>query len=690
MTENWNEKYLKRLLVDMHIPDWNKDFMADYSPERMAELMSRANTDVAQFSGSSCLGLCFWPTKAGYPHKCLNSRDILGSTLKAYNDKGLPTQIFLNTWNRAAYDEHPEWRMVMPDGKGTVDGTYDNGRFGLCCHNSPYGEFFINLLKELVPQYKTDAYWIDMVGWWNVICTCPSCQKKFGRKIPEIIDWNDPEWCAFAKFREDTLNDFVQKIRDTIKGIAPECAVAFQTGSFHMGWSGGGNTPGFYRCGDYLAHDLTGEKFEQIYCSKMYTALSKTHPVEFMVSRCIHLSHHTTSRSMEEVNSIAYAAVANQTSFTLIDAIDPAGTLDDRFYGMAAEVFDKYSKYEKYISSESRPVADCAIYYSQDSQVEVRVSCSTLNSAEAASKIPKRFANIAKALSEKHILFSFADVESDLSCFKAVILSDCCRMSDAECEQIRRYVANGGKIYASADTSLFDPASGKRENFALADVLGVSTDGNVTQQITYIAPTDIESILSRYCRKTFPVMLAGCQTEIKSDTAEILGTLTLPVSEPAEKNRFGSAISNPPVIRTEKAALTRNRYGKGEALYCAGRLEENEYQFQRDIFADITEELSGRMISTDAPAWVETTLFELPSKKCLLLSFLNRPADLPPAPLFNINCTLNLPEKYQVKEILLAPEEKALQFEKTAAGVQFKLDNIQDFELVVITVDIKK
>ena len=67
MITPWNEKNLKRVLVDMHIPDWNSEFMSRFFPEKMAELMKLSGTDVAQISGSSCLGLCFWPTKVGYP-----------------------------------------------------------------------------------------------------------------------------------------------------------------------------------------------------------------------------------------------------------------------------------------------------------------------------------------------------------------------------------------------------------------------------------------------------------------------------------------------------------------------------------------------------------------------------------------------------------------------------------------------
>ena len=685
----WNEKNLKRLLVDMHIPDWNSEFMSQYSAEKMAELMKLSGTDVAQFSASSCLGLCFWPTKVGYPHQCLNGRDLLGDTLRAYREKGMKTQVFLNTWSRRAYDLHPEWRMIMPNGKGTVHNHYwESGRYGLCCPNTGYGDFFIELVKEVVSTYETDGYWFDMVGCWDVICCCPVCRAKFaeqnnGAQIPEKIDWNDPLWNAFAKFREESVNDFVQRIRDVVKTLTPDRTVAFQTGALHAGWNGAGNQPDFYRCGDYLAHDLTGEKFEQIYCSKMYTALTKTHPVEFMVSRCIHLSHHTTSRSQEEISTIAYAAIANQTSFTLIDALDPIGTVDDQFYHNAAVIFKKYGQYGKYIHAATRPVADCAIYYSRDSQLDVRNKGDIFNIEKSLSPNAKRYANIAKTLSEKHILFSFADSESDLSRFPALILSDCSRMSEEECNKIREYVAAGGSLYVSADTSLFDPSKGMRKDFALADLLGVHTHGEITQKVTYIAPRE-NTLPAEYCSYKYPVMLEGAQTKISQDTVEVLGTLTLPCSDALESDRFGSAISNPPWVWTDAPALTINRYGKGKVIYCAGKLEENIYPVHRDLFAGLVTSLSGQMIRTNAAPWVECTLFEYSEEKCFYLSLLNRPADLPPPALYEIKVELTLPQDKKVVSVLLGPDDKEIPFKVVGTTLSITVEKLEEFDVVII------
>ena len=52
-------------------------------------------------------------------------------------------------------------------------------------------------------------------------------------------------------------------------------------------------------------------------------------------------------------------------------------------------------------------------------------------------------------------------------------------MSDAECAEVREDVRRGGSILATGVTSLYDQDGVAREDFALADVLGVSVAGRL-------------------------------------------------------------------------------------------------------------------------------------------------------------------------------------------------------------------
>ena len=64
-----------------------------------------------------------------------------------------------------------------------------------------------------------------------------------------------------------------------------------------------------------------------------------------------------------------------------------------------------------------------------------------------------------------------------LSPYRVLFLSNSACLSEAQCDQIRRFVREGGTLIATYETSLFDEWGQKRENFGLADVFGVNYRG---------------------------------------------------------------------------------------------------------------------------------------------------------------------------------------------------------------------
>ena len=66
-----------------------------------------------------------------------------------------------------------------------------------------------------------------------------------------------------------------------------------------------------------------------------------------------------------------------------------------------------------------------------------------------------------------------------LDAFKLLILADAAALSDAQCAAIREFVSRGGSVLATFATSLYDETGGKRADFGLADLFGVSFAGRI-------------------------------------------------------------------------------------------------------------------------------------------------------------------------------------------------------------------
>jgi beta-galactosidase GanA len=64
----------------------------------------------------------------------------------------------------------------------------------------------------------------------------------------------------------------------------------------------------------------------------------------------------------------------------------------------------------------------------------------------------------------------------NLKPYKLLILPNIAAMSDAQCEQLRKFVESGGSIVATFETSLYDEEGKQRADFGLKDLFGVSFD----------------------------------------------------------------------------------------------------------------------------------------------------------------------------------------------------------------------
>ena len=64
-----------------------------------------------------------------------------------------------------------------------------------------------------------------------------------------------------------------------------------------------------------------------------------------------------------------------------------------------------------------------------------------------------------------------------LAPFRTLILPNLAALSDAQCEQLRQFVARGGGLVATSDTSLADERGVPRKDFGLADLFGASWRG---------------------------------------------------------------------------------------------------------------------------------------------------------------------------------------------------------------------
>jgi hypothetical protein len=226
-----------------------------------------------------------------------------------------------------------------------------------------------------------------------------------------------------------------------------------------------------------------------------------------------------------------------------------------------------------------------------------------------------------------------------------------------------------------------------REDFGLGDVLGVTLKSpSWTAWPHYIAPrTGYEADFGEFSAE-YPAFARTTGQEVGTRPgagSTVLATTTR-VWPPGDSSRFSSIHSNPPWQPTDRPEVVLNRFGQGQAIYCASPLESIESL--GGTVARLVRRLHNHFaFEADAPAAVELTLFHQPERHRYRLSLVNFQKDLPNIPIAEIPVRLRLPEK--VLRIVALPGDRPITHKEADRVVGFvvpRLETLAMFAAIVV------
>ncbi len=632
---NWYQRCYRRLLVDTHIPDWDKSFLARLDGRQYATTIRKADITSTMLYCNSHMGLALYPSKVGPVHKAMGKADFVGEALSECHRKGIAVVAYYSTiFNNALFLQHPDWR-IRPRGGSAI---YRHSRYGVCCPNSPFREFAVAQTGEICRKYPFEGIFFDML-FWPYLCYCKHCQARFkkeeGQSLPTTIDWNNRTWMAFQRARERWMDGHAAELTAIVRETRPSMTVTHQMSPVLHDWRMGMPFSLTDHC-DYTSGDFYGPAAQQSLACKLFESLSRKKPFEFHTSRSLDLRDHVTMKSEIRLETQASLAPAHASAFMFIDAIETDGTLNRGVYDRLGPIFSKLEPYEKYLGGDL--TADVALYVSAESRFDFRengldVDVYTKQADNMAARfgVPHMDAvtGAARALQEAHLPFAVVTrlKLERLRDYRVILLPNVLIMSDEEIAALRDFVAQGGALYASGYSSLVDEKGKVRQDFGLSDVFGVSKKGAMRHELVFFTPKG--PALKRLVAPQEHIIHLGGAIPIKATSAKILATVT-PPWYPADKGTvfkpsFSSIHSTPPGPTGSEPALTWHRHGKGRVCYAAGPIEAEARDINRELVAHLVRELLGSpaQVEADAPRYVELTVFEQPAKSRLNISLVS-------------------------------------------------------------------
>lgn len=669
----WYENNYRRHLCDMHIDDWNDEFLSQFSPEEYFDNLKIANVTSAMLYAQSHAGLCYYPTENGKIHNAFIGReDMMKQLVDMCRKDGIAVTIYYSfIFNSWAANTHPEWRIVSPAAveKRAIGETFssaDVSRYGTCCpNNKEYIKFTLDQVDEICDYFDFDGMFFDML-FWPDLCHCSECQQRFkdetGYDLPTKEDYNDPVWLLHMQKRREWIGGFAQMLADRVKSHVPTASVEHNVAYAALPDAKKGLAEDVLNASDYAGGDIASSIYHQSYTCKFYRNITKNQPFEFMPSRCEpNLSMHTIPKSEDRLLSQVFLSSAHHGATLMIDAIDPVGTLDRRFYERLGKVFERTQPYEKYFSGEM--IEDIGIYYTLRSKFNAHGEVHTNNSA---------CVNTTATMIKKNITCGITGGYHDISDYKILVASCLTEEDKYDYERIIEYVGNGGCLYISGGDC----------HGLIKEFFGGKIVGRTRERVVYIAPKPNSELSTAFgwFNEKYPLHFNGTAPIAEGISDEsVIATLTLPYTLQGT-SAYASIHSDPPGIRTTHPAMAYTTYGKGKVLWSALPIEAIETPYHLgDIFVELLQTAFNlnRTVTSDAPEDVEVIAFR--DENCVTISSVQYCTGAVARHIepFTVTVTSEIPPK----QLLQLPDETNCDFEYVDGRIRYTVDNLNIFDM---------
>jgi hypothetical protein len=456
-----------------------EDDPGKFDPQFWLDYFRRTHSDAVCLSAGGCVA--FYPTDVPYHHRSawLGNLDVFGELVAGCRKQGMV--VIARTDPHATYDDaqaaHPDWIAATADGQPRRH--WASPEMWVTCGLGPYNfEFMTEVKREIMSRYRVDGIFINR---WDGsgMCYCEHCRRNFraatGLELPVSDDPQLPAHRAYVMWRQNRLFDLWRLWDGEVRKINPDSCVIPNTGG------GATSSLDMKRIGE-IAPTLMADRQSRRGLmapwangknAKEFRATMGNKPVVGIFSVGLDEIYRWKDavQNSEETRLWVADGLANgmRPWFTKF-----GGTISDpRWLKPVEEIYGWCRSAEAYLRNE-RPLARVAIVYSQQT-----------GWFHAGKGAPNAIEDAAlgwyQALIEARVPFEMVHDRlldaAHLAPFRTLILPNITALSDAQCGQLREFVARGGGLVATSETSLDDEWGARRADFGLADLLGATWKG---------------------------------------------------------------------------------------------------------------------------------------------------------------------------------------------------------------------
>jgi hypothetical protein len=435
----------------------------------------RVHADGACLSAGGIVA--YYPTEVPLHHRSawLGASDPFGELVKGC--RAMNMAVIARTDPHATRDDmaraHPDWIAADPDGRPRRH--WANPELWITCALGPYNfEFMTAVHREIVTRYDVDGIFTNR--WANQSeCHCEHCRRNFrafsGLDLPRTSDSADPGRRAYAAWRRARLTELWDVWDADIRRARP-AACFIPNGPPDLRTAGVMQAP--IQFADYQARRGLTAPWSNGRRAKEYHAVMDGRPVGGIFSVGVEEPHRWKDSVQSEAEIRLWVADGTANGMRPWFA-KFAGVLRDRRWLPVVEgIYDWHHRHERYLRN-TRSLARVALLLSEQT--------AGLYTPGPERPVGDHVAGMYHALVEARVPFDLVHeaflTPERLDRYAAVVLANAAALSDAQCAALREYVARGGGLVATLESSRYDEAGRKRADFGLADLFGVRDAGGI-------------------------------------------------------------------------------------------------------------------------------------------------------------------------------------------------------------------
>lgn len=564
----------KRMILDYHFSEFNPTTLENANATAIVDTMTKLKIDSMLLYAKDHWGNCYFATKKFKRHRNV-SQDLFGEVLDGLHQNNIKVTAYYSVgWDEYASRHNPDWILRDKEGKPCQLEYYKThpyyARWTFLCINSPYRDYSLAELKEVISRYNFEALFLDIFGRFPW-CYCRYCKalwrKRYGDEIPQEI--TPLQIARLLDFQKNvTFRRYYEAVHRILKANHKLIPTTHNAGLE-------------YALDGYIASEI--DPYGVNYYSSLQTKLWRARADGKEVLSIGHRTNGLFDFTLKPIPSLKWEAatgVSHNCALMFVDQPFWDGSLDPVTYdalGKAFEVVDDLMPHVK----GTKPYAEILILSSEQSEA-LDQGNSTGAFSDPSRLLGERMdlEGAYKIFCDLHLPFDICTdtqvTSLDLSQYPVIVVPYSAYLTNKVGDRLRKYVEAGGTLFFTYRSAQWnDNAKAVAEPYFGLVRLGEDWDN----QISFIRSK--HPLGDTYLRVHEVAKIEN------GNDYDVLATLTDPALRVTPTEWVTHNVI--PGKDTTSPTLIRGKVGRGVFIYSAFRLFKEHLQQGLGVYRRLIE-----------------------------------------------------------------------------------------------------